>query len=43
MIGFVPISERAMMHNIACNIGTINLIQVYAPTAEKLDKEINES
>jgi len=29
-----------MMLNIACNKGTINLIQVYAPTADKSDEEI---
>jgi len=37
---FVPISERNMMINIACNKGTINLIQVYAPTADKSNEEI---
>lgn len=40
IIGFVLISERAMMLNISCDGGTINLIQVYAPTVDKSDEEI---
>lgn len=40
VIEFVPISKGAMMNNIACNVGTINLLQVYAPTADKSDEEI---
>lgn len=40
MIGFVLISEKAMMLNISCDGGTISLIQVYALAANKSDKEI---
>jgi hypothetical protein len=32
--GFLPISERVMMFNIACNKETINLIQVYTSTTD---------
>lgn len=38
--GFIPVSERVMMLNISSESGTINLIQVYAPTADKADEEI---
>ncbi|KAL1446089.1 hypothetical protein WDU94_009850 [Cyamophila willieti] len=38
--GFVPLSDRVMMLSIASENGTINLIQVYAPTADKSDEEI---
>lgn len=40
VIGSVPISERVLMLNIACNEGTINLIQVYAPTVDRSDRKI---
>lgn len=36
----MPISKRCMILNIVCDEGIINLIQVYAPTRDKSDKEI---
>ncbi|KAI5751342.1 hypothetical protein M8J77_006574 [Diaphorina citri] len=38
--GFTPISDRVMMINIASEKRNINIIQVYAPTADKSDEEI---
>uniref|UniRef100_A0A8D8V3E1 Craniofacial development protein 2 n=1 Tax=Cacopsylla melanoneura TaxID=428564 RepID=A0A8D8V3E1_9HEMI len=38
--GFVPLSDRVMMLNIASENGVIHIIQVYAPTADKSDEEI---
>uniref|UniRef100_A0A8D8WPG5 Craniofacial development protein 2 n=1 Tax=Cacopsylla melanoneura TaxID=428564 RepID=A0A8D8WPG5_9HEMI len=38
--GFIPVSERVMMLNIASENRNVNIIQVYAPTADKPEEEI---
>lgn len=40
VINFVPYSDRIMMIQLQTKIGRMNLIQVYAPTADKNDDEI---
>uniref|UniRef100_A0A8D8M2B6 Craniofacial development protein 2 n=1 Tax=Cacopsylla melanoneura TaxID=428564 RepID=A0A8D8M2B6_9HEMI len=37
---FTPISDRIMMIKIKTKIGYTNVIQVYAPTADKADEEV---
>uniref|UniRef100_A0A8D8SK11 Craniofacial development protein 2 n=1 Tax=Cacopsylla melanoneura TaxID=428564 RepID=A0A8D8SK11_9HEMI len=37
---FTPISDRIMMLKIKTKIGYTNVIQVYAPTADKADEEV---
>ncbi|RZF44528.1 hypothetical protein LSTR_LSTR002301 [Laodelphax striatellus] len=39
---FLPLSDRVMLLQLNLDIGTLNLIQVYAPTAEKEDEIIEK-
>ncbi|XP_008482566.1 craniofacial development protein 2-like [Diaphorina citri] len=38
--GFIPISDRVMMLSISSTEGVINVIQVYAPTVDKPDEDV---
>ena len=38
--GFIPYSERVMLLQISTSLGRMNILQVYAPTAEKNDDVI---
>ncbi|XP_072375942.1 uncharacterized protein, partial [Diabrotica undecimpunctata] len=40
--GFLPISDRVMMVTLKTAQSRVNLIQVYAPTAEKSDEELEQ-
>ena len=42
LIGYNPISERIIMARFQAFIGELIVIQVYAPTADSSDKDINE-
>jgi len=38
--GFMSLSDRVMMLNIASEVGVVNIIQAYAPTADKKYEEV---
>uniref|UniRef100_A0A8D8SJB6 Craniofacial development protein 2 n=1 Tax=Cacopsylla melanoneura TaxID=428564 RepID=A0A8D8SJB6_9HEMI len=40
VIDFIPISDRVMMLKLNTNFRTLNLIQVYAPTCDKPDEDV---
>lgn len=40
VIGFTPLSDRVMMLKLQASPTAVNVIQVYAPTADKSDQEI---
>ncbi|KAL1447433.1 hypothetical protein WDU94_013960 [Cyamophila willieti] len=40
VIDFIPISDRVMMLKLNTNFRTLNLIQVYAPTRDKSDADV---
>lgn len=40
---YVPLSERAMMIRLQTNYRLMNIIQSYAPTADKDDEEVERS
>ena len=42
LIGYNPISERIIMARFQAFIGELIVLQVYAPTADSSDKDINE-
>lgn len=42
VVGYVPLSERVMLLRLKTNYRPMNIIQVYAPTADKQDEEVEQ-